>query len=158
MFHAAVSCTYFCPYIVLWFCTNSNELLRTNTNSIYIVYKGFYCRIRTNTNGYMALHLRTPSPPDTKKPASAGFFVSDKEGGQIQNPVRSTWVRLLGRIAQEDVDEGDARRVRAMDGPSQSHPLHSPLGGLVVCQRGWVRSHYRAAVRGFDKNAGSVFE
>jgi len=32
-------------------------------------------------------------------------------------------VRLLGRIAQEDVDAGDARRVRAMEGPNQSLSL-----------------------------------
>jgi len=41
----------------------------------------------------------------------------------MQNPVRSIWVQLPGRIAREDVDAGDARRARAMDGPSQSHPL-----------------------------------
>ena len=52
-------------------------------------------------------------------------------------PVRSTGVRLLGRIAQEDVDAGDARRARAMDGPSQSHPLRQinnpPSGGFFIC-------------------------
>jgi hypothetical protein len=37
--------------------------------------------------------------------------------------VRSIRVRLLGRTAQEDVDEGDARRARARVGPSQSLPL-----------------------------------
>ncbi len=33
----------------------------------------------------------------------------------MQDAVRSTWVRLLGRRAQEDVDAGDARRARAME-------------------------------------------
>jgi len=51
-----------------------------------------------------------------------GVFVSGAEVGKIQNPVRSTGVRLPGRIAREDVDAGDARRARAMDGPSQSLP------------------------------------
>ena len=50
-----------------------------------------------------------------KTPRLRGFFVSDEEAGQMQNPVRSTRVRLLGRRAQEDVDAGDARRVRAME-------------------------------------------
>ncbi len=72
----------------------------------------------------------------TKSPATRGFLVSDREVGKIQNPVRSTGVRLLGRTAQEDVDAGDARRARTMDkvrpgtgregalgyGPSQSLP------------------------------------
>ncbi len=62
-----------------------------------------------------ARHKRTPQ--------TRGFFVSDEEVGQMQNPVRSTRVRLLGRTAQEDVDAGDARRARAMEGPSQSLPL-----------------------------------
>ena len=50
-----------------------------------------------------------------KKPAFAGFFVSVEEVGQMKCPVRSTRVRLLGRRAQEDVDAGDARSVRAME-------------------------------------------
>jgi hypothetical protein len=63
------------------------------------------------------------SLPEIHNPALRGFFVSDEEEGQIQSPVRSTRVRLPGRIAREDVDAGDARRARAMDGPSQSLPL-----------------------------------
>ncbi len=59
----------------------------------------------------------------TPNPALAGFFVSDEEVGQMQNTVRSTRVRLPGRRAREDVDAGDARRARAMEGPSQSLPL-----------------------------------
>ena len=55
-------------------------------------------------------------------PLLRGFFVSAEEVGKIQNPVRSTRVRLPGRIAREDVDAGDARRARAMEGPSQSLP------------------------------------
>jgi len=72
----------------------------------------------------------------------------------MKDAVRSTWVRLPGRKAREDVDEGDARRARAMEGPSQSHPLHPPLDGFFICQRGWVRDHCREAASGFDKNAG----
>ena len=66
--------------------------------------------------GFESLSLRQIR----KSPASRGFFVSDVEIGTIQIQARSARVRLLGRTAQEDVDEGDARRARAMDGPSQS--------------------------------------
>ena len=76
----------------------------------------------------------------------------------MQYPVRSPWVRLPGRIAREDVDEGDARRARTRDGPSQSHPLRQitnpPSGGFFICQKGWVRGNCRKAASGFDKNAG----
>ncbi|MGB7450953.1 MAG: hypothetical protein WBM36_02375 [Lysobacterales bacterium] len=72
----------------------------------------------------------------------------------MKDAVRSTWVRLPGRKAREDVDEGDARRARAMEGPSQSHPLHPPPGGFFICQKGCVRNHSRIAASGFDKNAG----
>ncbi len=82
--------------------------------------------------GFESLPLRQIQ----KSPASRGFFVSDREVGKIQNPVRSTRVRLPGRRAREkvrphcgreaglgqDIDEGDARRARTMDGPSQSLP------------------------------------
>ena len=87
----------------------------------------------------------------------AGFLFAEA-GGPIQDPVRRTRVRLLGRIAQEDVDEGDARRARTRDGPSQSHPLRQttnpPPGGFFVCQKGCVRGNCRKAASGFDKNAG----
>jgi len=48
----------------------------------------------------------------------------------MYSPVRSTWVRLPGRTAREDVAAGNARRARYMDVPSQSHPLRQiiPLG------------------------------
>jgi hypothetical protein len=62
------------------------------------------------------LKLQSLSPPNIKKPRQKrGFFIFGREIGLIKSPVRSTRVRLLGRIAQEDVDEGDARRARAMD-------------------------------------------
>jgi hypothetical protein len=52
-------------------------------------------------------------------------------------PVRSTRVRLPGRIAREDVDAGDARRARTRDGPSQSHPLRQinnpAFAGFFIC-------------------------
>jgi hypothetical protein len=69
--------------------------------------------------GFESLPLRQTQ----KNPAKAGFFVSGKEVGQIKSTVRSTRVRLPGRRAREDVDIGDARRARAMEGPSQSLPL-----------------------------------
>ena len=57
------------------------------------------------------------------------------EGGVDESRFRSQsdGVRLLGRSAQEDVDAGDARRVRAMDGPSQSlSPSQSQKSHLRV--------------------------
>ena len=49
-----------------------------------------------------------------RKPPSGGFFVF-MAGRGIRTLSHSDQVRLLGTIAQEDVDEGDARRVRARD-------------------------------------------
>jgi len=49
----------------------------------------------------------------------------------MKGPVRSTRVRLLGRKAQEDVDEGDARRARAMDGPDFVKTIKAFMDSLV---------------------------
>ncbi len=70
------------------------------------------------------------SPPDTKNPAYAGFFVSVAEIGLMQDPVRSTRVRSLGRDSP-----GRRRRRRrpqgeGQDGPSQS--LSNAFAGFFV--------------------------
>ena len=64
-----------------------------------------------------------PSPPAKhEKTTLAVVFLCFVEGVVDENRFRSKSdrVRLLGRIAQEDVDEGDARRARYKDVPSQS--------------------------------------
>ena len=74
-----------------------------------------YVYILYSHGWYWTQLWRTPSPPDTKIPASAGFFVSDREVGKIQTPCAAPRVRLPGTTAREDVDAGDARRARTMD-------------------------------------------
>ena len=76
----------------------------------------------------------------------------------MKTPVRSTRVRLPGRIAREDVDAGDARRARAREGPSQSHPLRQitnpPPGGFFYLLDGVLSEATAAQRRGFNYRAG----
>ena len=63
------------------------------------------CTGLENQQGLIALRGFESHPlRQIRNPAFAGFFVSCEEIGQIQNPVRSTGVRLPGTTAREDVD------------------------------------------------------
>jgi hypothetical protein len=70
-----------------------------------------------------------PSPPKIQK-APSGPFLFLAQWARMS----TTRVRLIGRIADQHAE--GARRARAMDGPSASHPLNakarSPIGAFFI--------------------------
>ena len=59
-----------------------------------------------------------PSPPHTKKPAPAGFFVCGGEGDLM----RTQGFDHLAMDGQMAPRAARVRRAKAQDGPQQSHP------------------------------------
>jgi len=51
------------------------------------------------------------------------LYPQNLQGFEPSSAATRHWVRSPGRIARGDVTKGDARRVRAMDGPNQSLSL-----------------------------------